>query len=216
MLSVLLTIALLHGVALITPGANFILIGQLAASGKRVQACIAAIGVTTVTLTWASLAILGIGLVFSSHPQLRQICQVAGGLYLCYLAWKIWRAMPAPSANQRHAQEGEQEAELGNWAAFRLGFITNVLNPKTALFFGSVFSTALPHQPSNMLVLSAVLIVYFNALVWHLFLALAFSHPRIQAWYARFRRQFNQLAGSMMGAFGLHLLYSTLQELRAR
>lgn len=212
MLSVLLTISLLHWVALITPGPNFILICQLAASGKRAQACIAAIGVTTVTLTWASLAILGIGLVFSSHPALRQICQVAGGLYLAYLAWKIWRSASATAANQ----ERETELDIGKWAAFRLGFITNVLNPKTALFFGSVFSTALPPKPSTMLVVGAVLLVYTYALIWHLFLALAFSHPRIQASYARYRRRFSQFAGMMIGAFGLRLIFSTLQEVRVR
>ncbi|MFT6591775.1 MAG: threonine/homoserine/homoserine lactone efflux protein, partial [Rhodoferax sp.] len=35
MLSALVTIALLHWLILIIPGANFLLIGQLAASGKR-------------------------------------------------------------------------------------------------------------------------------------------------------------------------------------
>lgn len=208
MLSIFLTISLLHWVVLITPGANFILIGQIAASGKRSTACIAALGVTTVTLTWATLAILGVGLVFSAHPALRQFCQIAGGMYLCYLAWKIWRSSGAIGEVKR--------LDLANWAAFRLGFITNVLNPKTALFFGSVFATALPPQPSHWLVAGAVLMVYVNALIWHLFLALAFSHPRIKAGYTRFRSFFNKLAGAMVGAFGVRLIVSTVQELRQR
>lgn len=208
MLSVLITISILHWVVLVTPGVNFLLLGQLAASGTRSSALAAALGITTVTLAWAVLAILGIGMVFQAHPALRQICQIAGGVYLCYVAWKIWRSKAAMLATQ--------ELQLGKWAAFRLGFMTNALNPKTALFFGSVFATALPAQPSLQIVLSAVLLVYLNALAWHVFLALAFSHARVQALYGRFQIQLNKIAASLVGAFGIKLIFATLQEMRAR
>ena len=208
MLSVLITISILHWVALITPGVNFLLLGQLAASGRRSPALAAAFGMTTVTLAWAALAILGIGIVFQAHPALRQICQLAGGAYLCYMAWKIWRSKGATLATQ--------ELQLGKWTAFRMGFMTNAFNPKTALFFGSVFATALPPNPSLQIVLSAVLLVYLNAVAWHVFLALAFSHTRVQAAYARYQTQFNKIAASLVGAFGLKLILATLQELRAR
>ena len=208
MLHTLLTIALLHWVVLVTPGANFVLVGQLAASGQRGPACAAALGITTVTLSWASLAILGLGVVFSSHPALRQACQFAGGAYLLYLASKLWRS-PHRSAN-----EGKPTLNLA--AAFRIGFLTNVLNPKTALFFGSVFATALPAQPPFSMVIAAVALVYANALVWHLFLAFAFSQARIQALYERQRRALNRVSGLLVGGFGMRLIISTAQELRLR
>lgn len=208
MISTLFTIGLLHWLVLLLPGANFLLVGQLAASGKRATACAAAFGVTTVTFTWAALAILGIGLVFNAHPAWRQALQLAGGVYLCHLGWKLWRSqgMMARTA----------EIKLSHWAAFRLGFITNILNPKTALFFGSVFATALPAQASLALVASAIALVYLNALAWHLFLAMAFSHPRVQAAYVRRMALFSKLAGALVGAFGAKLILATLQEFRAK
>ncbi len=202
MLSVLLTIFFLHWAVLFTPGANFVLIGQLAASGRRSTACAAALGVTTVTLTWATLAILGIGLIFSTHPTLRKGFQIAGGIYLGYLGLKLWRAQAADAA--------APQLNLAKWAAFRLGFLSNLLNPKTALFFCSVFGTALPPTPSTLMLASAVALVYLNAVVWHLFLALAFSHPRIQAGYNHYRAPFNKVSGLLMGGFGLKLIYATL------
>ena len=208
MFSVLLTIALLHWVVLLVPGVNFFLIGQLAASGQRSTACAAALGVTTVTLTWAILAILGIGIVFNAHPALRQAFQLAGGAYLGYLALKLWRA--------KATQVSQQPLKIGRWGAFRLGFVTNVLNPKTALFFGSVFASVLPANPSVFMIATAVALVYFNALVWHLFLALAFSHPPIQTAYGRHRNNFNKVSGALLGAFGTRLLWTTLQEFRGR
>jgi threonine efflux protein len=208
MISTLLTIGFLHWLVLLLPGANFLLVGQLAASGKRTTACAAAFGVTTVTFTWATLAILGIGLVFSAHPAWRQALQLAGGVYLCHLGWKLWRSRGITTKNA--------DIQLSNGAAFRLGFITNILNPKTALFFGSVFATALPANASLALVVSAIALVYINALVWHLFLALAFSHPRVQTAYARHTALFSKLAGVLVGAFGAKLIVATLQEFRAK
>lgn len=210
MLQILLTIAVLHWVVLVTPGANFLLVGQLAAGGRRSVACAAAVGITTVTLLWATLAVLGIGLVFAAHPALRQAAQIAGGAYLLHLAWCLWRASSAA------AGDASQDVILGKAAAYRMGFLTNVLNPKTALFFGSVFATALPAEPGAGMIAAAVALVYVNALVWHLFLALAFSHPRVQAGYARGRRQLNRLSALAIGAFGAKLVVATVQEFRGR
>jgi threonine efflux protein len=209
MLSMFLTIAFLHWVMLITPGVNFVLIAQLSAGSERSVSLAAVAGITTVTLLWASLAILGMGAIFSAHPALRLAFQVAGALYLCHLAWKLWRSPVAAT--------GEVQAvKTSRAAAFRMGFVTNVLNPKTALFFGSVFVTALPPSPGLGTLAAALLLVWLNAVVWHVFLALAFSHGRIQSAYRRGRAVFNRGAAGLIGAFGLRLLAMTLQELRAR
>lgn len=209
MLTTFLTIAILHWVALVTPGVNFVLILQLAAGSPRSVSLSAAAGITTVTFLWALLAILGMGAAFSAHPALRQAFQIAGGAYLCYVAWKLWRA-PAAVATEVKA------VTTSRAAAFRMGFITNVFNPKTALFFGSVFATALPPSPGPAVLAGAVLLCWFNAVVWHVFLALAFSHGRVQSAYQRGRTVFNRGAAGLVGAFGLRLLVTTMQELRAR
>jgi threonine efflux protein len=99
MLTTFLTIAILHWVALVTPGVNFVLILQLAAGSPRSVSLSAAAGITTVTFLWALLAILGMGAAFSAHPALRQALQIAGGAYLCYVAWKLWRS-PAAVATE--------------------------------------------------------------------------------------------------------------------
>ena len=77
MLTTFLTIAVLHWVALVTPGVNFVLILQLAAGSPRSVSLSAAAGITTVTFLWALLAILGMGAAFSAHPALRQAFQIA-------------------------------------------------------------------------------------------------------------------------------------------
>lgn len=210
MLTSFLTIAVLHWVVLVTPGVNFVLIAQLASGSTRSVSLAAVAGITTVTLIWATLAILGMGAVFAAHSALRQAFQVAGGAYLCYVAFKLWRSPPVDASTE------VKPVTTSRRAAFRMGFITNVFNPKTALFFGSVFATALPPSPSVWVLLAAVLLVWFNAVVWHVFLALAFSQGRIQSVYQRWRVALNRGAAGLVGAFGLRLLSVTLQEWRVR
>jgi threonine efflux protein len=208
MFTPLLTVALLHWLVLITPGANVLLVSQLAAGGQRRSAFFAGLGVTAVAVTWALLALLGVNAVFAAMPQLRLALQVAGGVYLCYVGVRLWRS--------GGTAKGASAAMLAPGAAFRRGFLTNIMNPKSALFFGSVFASALPPDPGASLLAWTLGLVFANALCWHSFLALAFSHPRVQAGYARQRRALNRVAGALVGALGLRLLARAAAEIRAR
>ena len=208
MLASLVAIALLHWAVLLVPGFNVVLIGQLAAGGSRAAALFAVVGMTTATLIWASLAVLGVGVVFSTHPQLRFAAQVAGGVYLLYLAVKLWRSGTATAAQEPTA--------LGKLAAFRVGLLTSLLNPKIALFYGSVFATSLPQSPSMLHVASAVGLVYANSIVWHTSLAVLLSQRKVQQAYLRNYARLTKVSSVMVGAFGLRLIVATIQEVRSR
>jgi threonine efflux protein len=206
MVSSLLAIAILHWSVLLIPGFNFLLIGQLAAAGKRSAAMAAVAGMTVATLMWASLAVAGVGIVFTAHPSLRLLAQIAGGIYLIYLAIKMWRAaQTSPS---------DVVTVLLPLAAFRAGFVTSALNPKIALFYSSVFATSLPANPSNTLVFFAVVLVFMNSLVWHSSLAFALSMPSIQSAYLRHSRFISKASGLMVAGLGLKLIISTIKEAR--
>ena len=204
----LVTVGLLHWIALVVPGANVLVVSNLAASHARRPAIFAALGITLVAAIWATLAVLGVNAVFAAHPHLRIVVQAAGGLYLIYLAARLWRSGAAPEAGAA--------TTLSPLAAFRLGFLTNITNPKSALFFGSVFATALPNDPAPGLLVAVVTLAVLNALCWHLFLAFAFSHPRVRASYARRRAVFSRLAGLLIGTFGARLVVAAAVEARAQ
>lgn len=208
MLPSLIAIALLHWAVLLVPGFNVVLLAQLAGGQSRAAAFSAVGGMTTATLVWATLAVMGIGAVFSAHPAWRQGAQVAGGLYLLYLAFNLWRAGSSVASVPQET--------LSKSAAFRIGFMTSALNPKIALFYGSVFATALPPSPSGLHVASAVAVVYLNSIVWHGSLAVAFSQKAVQQAYLRNFARLKKVSGAVVGTFGLKLIVGTLQELRGR
>jgi threonine efflux protein len=139
MLSILLTIWFLHVAAMMSPGANVLLVSQLAASDRARSAVFAALGVTVGAAIWSLCAVLGVNAVFQVFPGLRLALQVAGGLYLLYVASRLWRSGGAALGSG---------PAVSSAAAFRLGFLTNITNPKSALFFGSVFAASFPAAPS--------------------------------------------------------------------
>lgn len=207
MLATLLTIWLLHVAALLSPGANLLLVSQLAASDRGKSVLFAAFGVTLGALLWATFAVLGVHTVFGAFPGLRLGLQVLGGAYLLYVATRLWRST-GPKL-------GKPAPAISRSTAFRLGFLTNITNPKSALFFGSVFAASFPAEPGVALQISAVAMIVVNALCWHTLLAYLFSRPRVRAGYARSRNTANRVASALLGVLGLGLLVSTFREARS-
>jgi threonine efflux protein len=204
MINTLLTVMVLHWAILITPGANVLVVMQLAASGDRRAAIGAACGVVTVAVIWAVLAVLGLHAVFEAHAGLRQVVQALGGLYLIHVAVRLWRSRTTQGVEQPHVASG--------FGGYKLGFMTNILNPKSALFFGSVFATALPPDPGVPLMTMAVLLVLVNALVWHIGLAFTFSLPGARSRYARHGRLMNRTSSVAVGFFGVSMLVGSFND----
>ena len=205
MLSTFVTIWILHVAAMTTPGPNVLLVSQLAASDRARSAVFAAVGVTCGAALWATCAVLGVNVVFVAFPGLRLALQIAGGVYLLYVAVRLWRSSGGAALVGR-------ASSVSSWAAFRLGFLTNITNPKVSLFFGSVFATSFPAAPSPVLAASAVAMVVLNALCWHTLLAYLFSRERVRGAYSRTRGLANRIASVTMGALGLSLLVASLRE----
>ena len=206
MLTVLASIWVLHVAAMVSPGANVLLVSQLAASDHKRSAFLAALGVTVGAAIWASFAVLGVHAVFEAFPQLRLALQVCGGFYLLYVARRLWRS-PAGMA-------GGTVPAVSSFAAFRLGFLTNITNPKSALFFGSVFAASFPADPGPVLQVSAVAMIVLNALCWHSLLAFTFSLERVRIAYARQRRIADRIGALVVGALGLRVLLASWREAR--
>lgn len=207
MITTLLTIWILHVAAMATPGANVLLVSQLAASDRAQSALFAALGITLGALIWASSAVLGVHAIFNAFPGLRLALQIAGGLYLLLVASRLWRGGGAAVTDSSRS--------VSRRAAFRLGFLTNITNPKSALFFGSVFAASFPATPSPLLQMAAVAMIVSNALCWHSLLAYLFSRARVRSGYARVRGLANRTAAVVVGALGLGLLLATWRDARA-
>jgi threonine/homoserine/homoserine lactone efflux protein len=83
---------------------------------------------------------LGAGVLIRQYPLLYDVLRWIGVGYLLYLAWEGW---------QTERQVSPERADLANTAGplFLRGFLSNVFNPKSILFFVSVLPTFLGTRP---------------------------------------------------------------------
>ncbi len=208
MASTFITIWFLQVAAMVTPGPNFFFVSHLAASGGRREGMYGAVGVAIGAGILASAAVLGVGALFRAVPPLRLFLQVVGAAYLLYLAFRLWRSTDGSAASADDAPPIS--------STLRAGIFTNLSNPKSALFFGSVFSTALPDNPTAPVMLAAVVMMALNSLWWHAVVAYAFSSVAIRTRYAGHRSLLSRAGGTVLGVFGAGLLWASLREARGR
>lgn len=114
----------------LTPGPNMAWLAILAAGRGRWAGLAAVAGVALGLALLGLLAILGLGALVLEQPLLFQALRWAGVAYLVYLAWEAWR-------DARRPLEGLEAGGTG-WRFFRRGLVTNLLNPKAALFYVTV------------------------------------------------------------------------------
>jgi threonine/homoserine/homoserine lactone efflux protein len=95
----------------------------------------AAAGVSTGCVVHALAATFGLAALMLASSTAFNVIKWAGAAYLLWLAVGMLRTgLRAPPAEAGEAAVADA-APLQPWAVFRQGFLTNVLNPKVALFF---------------------------------------------------------------------------------
>ena len=196
----LVEIFLVHVAAMASPGPNVLVVIRTAIAESRRAALFCAAGVATGGAIWAGGAALGLGLVIAGSALAYDALRVLGGAYLVYLGVRT-----AQSSAGRVAAPVGDSPRLSGGRAWRSCLLTNLANPKAAVFFTSVFATLLPADASIALRVAAVAVIVVDALAWHAFLAVALSSPPAQARYLRARRSIDRVAGVVMIGFGLRL-----------
>jgi threonine/homoserine/homoserine lactone efflux protein len=140
----------------ITPGPDMLLIvSRTLAGGARAGfACLA--GVELGCYVHAIAAALGLAGLIAVFPPLYDAVRLAGAAYLMWLAWNALRSKQAP------ALKAARPEHLG--AVFAQGFLTNVLNPKVALFVLALFPQFVAPGTTDLLWPFLFLMTVFNAI----------------------------------------------------
>ena len=109
----------------VTPGADFMFVTASGIAGGPRVGMAAGMGTTLGIAVHVLAAAAGISALLIAHPAAYDAIRYLGAAYLVWLAIQTWR-----SAGDLQPSR----ASASPWRALRRGFVTNVLNPKTALF----------------------------------------------------------------------------------
>ncbi len=85
-LSLLLTLAVIHAVALISPGPDFAIMVKIATQQSRSTAIAAAVGISVAILAHTILSLTGVSLLIKSSHTLYLLVQIVGATYLAWMA----------------------------------------------------------------------------------------------------------------------------------
>ncbi|MDP4547504.1 LysE family translocator [Marinobacter sp. MDS2] len=200
-----LTVALIHLLAVASPGPDFAVMLRQAITQTRRNALLSAVGIGLGILLHVGYSLLGIGLIIQQSVMLFTVLKVIGALYLLWIAWHCLRAKPGGI----HVETKNGKVQSG-WAAFRLGFLTNVLNPKATLFFVSLFSVVI--NPETPVLLQAGYGFYMAVAtgLWFTLVALFFTHPRVRRGFNRFGHWLDRVMGGVLVLLAGQLLFSTV------
>lgn len=192
---------LLHAMAAISPGPAVLLCARLAATeGMRVGLWYA-VGVGLGGCLWATAALLGLSVLFEVAPSLLIALKVLGGLFLVWLGWKMWRHAPEPLP-EAALLAGPARTAL---SAVRLGLLTQLSNPKTAVFFGAVFVSTVPAHPGVGLFLLLLAMVFVNETLAISGVARLFSVAPMRRGYARLKSVIDRSFGGILALLGIKI-----------
>lgn len=133
-----------------TPGPNMGYLAVLSASRGRRAGFAAVAGVALGLLVVGVAAAYGAAVFLAASPMAYGFLRWGGVAYMLYLAWESWR----PETGFDHVTPQATDQRY-----FQRGFLTNVLNPKAALFYVAVlprFITDGPHNETQAIVLTLI------------------------------------------------------------
>ncbi|MGY0163660.1 threonine export protein RhtC [Edwardsiella tarda] len=195
-----LTVAVVHLLALMTPGPDFFFVSQTALSRSRAEALRAVIGISLGVVVWAAVALMGLHLLLLKMAWLQHIITLGGGLYLCWMGWQML------CAARRPATDAPLRGAPLHGSAFWRGLLTNLSNPKAVIYFGSVFSLFVGDEVGAGQRLGLFVLIVAETVLWFSLVASVFALPVMRRGYQRLARWIDGVAGSLFTAFGLHLI----------
>lgn len=107
-LSLLFTLALIHCVALVSPGPDFAIMVKIATSQPRNTAIATAVGVSVAILAHTILSLTGVSLVIKSSHTLYLLVQLLGASYLAWMGFGALKATIAFFRKPKRLLKGEE------------------------------------------------------------------------------------------------------------
>ncbi len=205
MMSLFFSIAVVHLIALMSPGPDFFFVTRTAMSQSRPKAMLGVLGIAAGIFVWAGVSILGLHILFETISWLQRFIAIAGGLYLLWMGINLLRY----SFNQKNqAQEfiGDTVADMKS--PFLYGLLTNLANPKAVIYFGSIFSTFITTDVTDAAKLGLFVFVVLESFAWFGFVSLVFGSKKPRELYKKAGRWIDAVAGALFSLFGAGLVWT--------
>ncbi len=203
-----IALAIMIGAA--SPGPSFFVVARISVASGRSSGFAAALGMALASMFFATLALVGLQVVLLNFHWLYTAFKILGGLYLVWLAFRIWQGSKAVGAQSL----GENTAmpERSVWRDFLRGFTTQLANPKTAIVYAGVFAALLPADPPFWTGFVLIPLLFSIELGWYAIVASLFSMQHPRRLYLGFSSMIDRAAAIIIGGLGVSLVSEAIKN----
>jgi threonine/homoserine/homoserine lactone efflux protein len=187
-----------------SPGPSFVFVARTSVAGSRVQGIAAGLGMGVGGAFFAAVAMLGLQAFLFSVPWLFLSMKVIGGVYLLYMAVRMFRGAKSSLIEAAGSVLGISNG----WRAFRAGLLIQLSNPKTAIVYGTIFAALMPRDPPRVMAFVLPGLVFLVEAGWYSVVALILSSTAPRQTYLRWKSAIDRTAGGVMGLLGIRLMIS--------
>ncbi|MTJ62845.1 LysE family translocator [Nocardia seriolae] len=185
-----------------SPGPDFLIVLRNSVVSGRRAGVASAGGIAVGVFVWALITAVGVAGLLAASAKAYTVVKLVGAIYLAYIG--IRALLAARRGDYRPDPEAAVNGR-GTLVALRQGLLTNLLNPKCAVFFIALVPQFLPADPSALGTLELAVVCTAANLCW--FVTLAFGVGALRQWFTRrrVRRILDAAMGTFMVGLGLRI-----------
>jgi threonine/homoserine/homoserine lactone efflux protein len=186
--------------AVISPGADFAIITKNSYLYGRTIGVLTALGIALGVFIHVAYTLLALNWIFHYNPNFLNIIRYIGAGYLIYIGYNTFIQTSVIDIQNLSRPTAIQ--------AFKTGFLTNALNPKTMLFVMSTYAQII--TTSTVILIGYGLFISLIHFLWFTLLSLVFSQPHIRKNMLARQKPINKTIGSILIILGLLLFGADL------
>lgn len=189
----------------ISPGPDFFMVSRNSIMYNRTAGIYSAIGVSLAIWIHVAYSIAGLAILISKSIFLFSIIKYIGAAYLIFIGFKT--IFSKRNIKQDNIKK-ETIEKVSKFESFKTGFISNALNPKTTIFFLSIFTQIVNTNTSLVVQIIYGAIISLMHFIWFYSVAYFFSHPLILNKFQRYQKRIEMLVGAALIIFGIKVAFT--------
>ena len=198
------TVTALHLLAVMSPGPDFIMCVRNALTYSRKTGIWTSLGFALGIAVHIFYSLAGLAIIISQSILFFNFIKYLGAGYLIYIGTKslLNRSLKIDIKTYNHKED------ISSYVAVKIGFLTNVLNPKVTIFFLSLFTLVI--SPQTPIYISGAMgaIMILNTFLWFSLVSIFLTQRKVRSVFEKFQNAFNKVFGGLLVALGIKIALS--------
>jgi RhtB (resistance to homoserine/threonine) family protein len=191
----------------LTPGVDTMLIIRNSARGGWQDGAVSSLGICSGLFVHATVSALGISIILLQTAWAFNLLKFAGAAYLIWLGLSSWKRAVNGRQNIIACNVAAKQDSYQFFRSLREGFLSNVLNPKTVIFYMAFLPQFInPNEPALLQSLMVAAIHFSVAMVYQCVLAAMVDKARIWLQGTTVNRVFDTFTGSVLLFIGFKIV----------